>query len=98
MNKELLKQLQLQAGGSHYPKINPELQQAFAKLILDECITAIRDIDRTHCYTTYDLSNAQAGAEAAIKSIEKRFQYHAIPNKEQSDKDNQKSGLRFHHS
>ena len=35
MNKELLKKLQLQAGGSHYPDINPQIQELFAKLIVE---------------------------------------------------------------
>lgn len=85
MNKELLKKLQVLAGGSHYPTINPEIQASFAKLILDECVAAIRDIDKTHCYTTHDLGVVQAGAEAAVKSIEKKFNYHAVPNYEKSD-------------
>ena len=37
MNKELLRQLQLQAGGSHYPDINPQIQEKFAELIVREC-------------------------------------------------------------
>jgi len=38
MNKELLKKFQLEAGGSHYPSINPQMQEQFAKLIVNECI------------------------------------------------------------
>lgn len=38
MNRELLKKLQLQAGGSHYPDINPEIQAKFAELIVKECL------------------------------------------------------------
>ena len=36
-----LKQLSLMAGGSHYPIINPQLQQKFAELIIQECIEVI---------------------------------------------------------
>jgi len=39
MNLELLKKLQMEAGGSHYPDINPDLQAKFAELIVAECIT-----------------------------------------------------------
>ena len=35
---EKLKQFSLEAGGSHYPTINPQLQQRFGELILQECI------------------------------------------------------------
>ena len=38
MNKELLRKLQLQAGGSHYPDINPQIQAKFAELIVRECM------------------------------------------------------------
>ena len=38
MNTELLTEFQLQAGGSHYPEINPKLQEAFARMIVDECV------------------------------------------------------------
>lgn len=35
---EILKKLSLDAGGSHYPSINPQLQQKFAELVIEECI------------------------------------------------------------
>ncbi len=35
---ERFKQLSLLAGGSHYPTINPDLQQRFGELIVKECI------------------------------------------------------------
>lgn len=35
---ERFKQLSLMAGGSHYPSINPDLQQRFGELIVQECI------------------------------------------------------------
>ena len=38
MNQELLKKLQMEAGGSHYPDINPDLQAKFAELIVAECL------------------------------------------------------------
>lgn len=31
------KQISLMAGGSHYPSINPDLQQKFGELIVQEC-------------------------------------------------------------
>jgi hypothetical protein len=34
----VLKNFSLQAGGSHYPSINPDMQEAFANMILNECI------------------------------------------------------------
>ena len=46
MNKELLTRLQLEAGGSHYPSINPELQERFAELIVQECCRALNPMLR----------------------------------------------------
>lgn len=39
---EIFKQLSLQAGGSHYPTINPALQQKFAELVIKETLKAAR--------------------------------------------------------
>lgn len=46
MNHELLRKLQLQAGGSHYPDINPQMQLKFAELIIEECCGALNPMLR----------------------------------------------------
>ena len=38
MNQNLLRKLQVEAGGSHYPDINPDMQARFAELIVQHCI------------------------------------------------------------
>jgi len=48
MNKELLRQFQLEAGGSHYPSINPEIQERFALLIVRECVRACFNEGKTY--------------------------------------------------
>lgn len=73
MNKELLKELQLQAGGSHYPNINPQMQEAFARLIIGECINAIKRTTKTHAYTTYDMDITEATIQRSIDSITQTF-------------------------
>jgi hypothetical protein len=78
MNKELLKNLQLQAGGSHYPSINPEMQLAFARLIVKECIEAVRNTDTRHAYTTFDKDLIDNTVERSIKSIKERFDYNGV--------------------
>jgi len=42
---ERFKQLSLLAGGSHYPSINPDMQQKFGELIVQEC-ARIADTER----------------------------------------------------
>lgn len=78
MNKELIKKFQLQAGGSHYPSINPDMQLSFAKQIIEECIDAVRNTDTRHAYTTFDKGLIDATVERSIKSIKERFDYHGF--------------------
>jgi hypothetical protein len=33
----ILHNFSLQAGGSHYPTINPKMQEEFAKMIIEKC-------------------------------------------------------------
>ena len=42
MMNEIFKKLSLEAGGSHYPTINPQLQQKFAELVIAETLQAVR--------------------------------------------------------
>lgn len=80
MNKELLKKFQLQAGGSHYPGINPEMQLLFARQIVDECIDAVRTASLSAVYTTHDRDRAMSNIADCVKSIEERFQHNAVPH------------------
>ncbi len=73
MNKELLKELQLQAGGSHYPDINPHLQEAFARLIVQECIKAVRKSGRQCAFTTHDMGTVECTLAKCEESIIKHF-------------------------
>lgn len=72
MNK-LLKELSLQAGGAHYPEINPQLQSAFAKMIIKECIKAVQRTDRGLARTSYDHSVVEGTIQQSIKSINEHF-------------------------
>lgn len=65
MNKELLTRLQLEAGGSHYPTINPAMQQRFAELIIKECQHALNPMlrDMISRGQAYDLIKEHFGVE-----------------------------------
>lgn len=78
MNKELLTKFQLQAGGSHYPSINPDMQLAFAKQIVDECIDAVRNATLRSVFTTHDHDRAMTNIDDCVKAIEERFQHNAV--------------------
>ena len=34
---QILKNFSLQAGGAHYPEINPKMQEVFARMIIEKC-------------------------------------------------------------
>ena len=67
MNKELLRKLQLQAGGSHYPDINPQIQAKFAELIVRECVAICQDIDGE------DNTDARSGRQDCAVEIREHF-------------------------
>jgi hypothetical protein len=69
MNKELLRKLQLQAGGSHYPDINPQIQAKFAELIIAECAQACINMGNE-----YEIKSAgQYQAELFAFAIKEHF-------------------------
>jgi hypothetical protein len=41
---ERIKELALQAGGSHYPEVNPMQLKKFAELIIQECLNICEDM------------------------------------------------------
>lgn len=70
---EKLKELSLQAGGAHYPSINPDVQEQFALLLIDECIDAVKNTNKHHAFTTFDLGMVEATIEKSVESIRQRF-------------------------
>ena len=41
----ILQNFSLQAGGSHYPSINPLMQEAFARMIIEKCAELAEEAD-----------------------------------------------------
>jgi hypothetical protein len=73
MNK-VLEEISLQAGGSHYPTINPLMQEAFARMIIAKCVDIVKETG-THCaHTTFDLSIVDCTREQIATAICKHFQ------------------------
>ena len=61
MKPEIQKRISLMAGGSHYPDINPELQQQFGDLVIDEALYVI------------DMLPKDATMEDAVRAIRGHF-------------------------
>ena len=58
----------LQAGGSHYPSINPKMQQAFGNMIVEECIRlAEQEEDRFLEMGETDLAYAMQNYQMLLK-------------------------------
>jgi hypothetical protein len=65
---QVLKNLSLQAGGTHYPSINPKMQEAFANLILNQCIQlAEQEEDRYLEMGETDLAYAMENYQLMLK-------------------------------
>ena len=72
--KQKVKELALQAGGSHYPEVGGELLQKFADLMLAEVINAISTSDvRQVVYTNYDQDRAESIKAIHINTIKDLF-------------------------
>lgn len=69
MNKELLKKFQLEAGGSFYPDINPEMQERFARLIVHECMSCSIWVGKNNTNSVEPVHTAHA----INQLIKKRF-------------------------
>jgi hypothetical protein len=64
----VLKNFSLQAGGSHYPSINPKMQEAFANMIIANCVKlAEAEEDRYLEMGETDLAYAMANYQALLK-------------------------------
>ena len=61
MKPEIQKRISLAAGGSHYPDINPQLQQKFGDLVVDETLYVI------------DMLPKEATLEDAVRAIRGHF-------------------------
>jgi uncharacterized protein YdgA (DUF945 family) len=72
MNKKI-KEIALQAGGSHYPEVGGATLEKFTKLLLEECITAVKNTDTTHAYTTFDKGMIDSTITKCVNSIKKTF-------------------------
>lgn len=47
----------------------------FGKLVIAECIDAVKHTDTRHAYTTYDRDTVDSTIERSVKSIKERFDY-----------------------
>jgi hypothetical protein len=74
MNKELFKDIALQAGGSHYPESGGALLNCFADLLIKEVIATVEKTPIAGARTTYDADIVACTIANTIETIKKRFE------------------------
>ena len=88
MKNEILKELALQAGGSHYPEVGGATLEKFAELLLEKVIEVVQKTP-THCaYTSHDLSTVECTIGKSVEAIETTF---SIPHNYQKEHENRPS-------
>jgi hypothetical protein len=72
--KEKIKEIALQAGGSHYPEVGGDILELFADLLVKDVLREIEECNIRHgCVTTYDYSVAEGTKERIVKHIKDSY-------------------------
>ena len=71
--KQKVKELALQAGGSHYPEVGGEVLNKFADLLLEEVINTIKNTPKHCAHTTYDMSTVECTIKQSVSAVKDRF-------------------------
>lgn len=71
--KSKVTELALAAGGAHYPEVNRMQLDAYTKLVVAECISALEQAERDHVRTTFDQEQFEFSMFTAGKAINERF-------------------------
>ena len=71
--KEKIKELALQAGGSHYPDVGGDLLQKFSDLLVAKCIEIVENTPRHCAYTTHDLGTVNCTITKSVEELKKYF-------------------------
>ena len=88
MNKEIFKELALQAGGSHYPEVGGKTLEKFAELLLEKVIEVVQQTPLHCASTTFQLGIVECTVAKTVESIEKTFD---IPHNHSKENENRTS-------
>jgi len=72
--KKKIKELALEAGGSHYPEVGGAILQRFADLMLKECILAVQNTGKQCAYTTHDLPVVECTIQKSVDALREHFE------------------------
>ena len=71
--KQKIYNIALQAGGSHYPGVGGDTLQKFAELMLEECITVVKNTSTQCAYTTHDLPVVECTIAQSVEALRDHF-------------------------
>jgi hypothetical protein len=72
--KEKIKELALQAGGSHYPEVGGDILELFADLLVKDVLHEIDKVNTNVCCgTTYDTSISTCVREKIVDHIKQAY-------------------------
>ena len=71
--KEKIKEIALQAGGSHYPEVGGALLQKFADLLLLEVIKVVESTPKHCAFTTFQEGIVVCTVEKSIETLKTHF-------------------------
>lgn len=71
--KEKIKEIALQAGGSHYPEVGGELLQKFADILLLEVIGVVEKTPMHCAYTTFQESIVTCTIAKSVEALKTHF-------------------------
>lgn len=73
MKNKKFEELALATGGSHYPNVGGDLLEQFGRMVVEECIEAVKNTPKQCAFTTRDVDIVECTVEKAIEEIQKRF-------------------------
>jgi hypothetical protein len=71
--KEKIKEIALQAGGSHYPEVGGDLLQKFADLLLLEVIEVVENTPKHCAFTTFQENIVECTIQKSIETLKTHF-------------------------
>ena len=71
--KEKIKEIALQAGGSHYPEVGGDLLQKFADLLLLEVIEVVVNTPKHCAFTTFQENIVECTIQKSIETLKTHF-------------------------
>ena len=71
--KEVIAELALAVGGSHYPTVGGDLLQKFADALVKECIKIVEETPKHCAITTYDLGTVECTIAKSVEQLKQHF-------------------------